>query len=198
MRSSRGSLRGLVRVDAAPAARYAILAIIPIVAIATVVQARAAVEPYYSYSKQTYRNAFFLNHTLDPKALVVIGHYGPDVLYYINRYGWEEDPALWTPFDEESAIRKGARYYISIEENRLRRNLELCAWLQRFPVLNPQAAWLVYETDPAKELPSADKFWRAFRSAEARGQGRAFLDAHHRCPCRSSRRRKSLSPTARP
>ena len=168
-------------VDAAPAARYAILALIPIVAIVTVVQARAAVEPYYSYNKQAYRNAVFLNHTLDPKALVVIGHYGPDVLYYINRYGWEEDPALWTPFDEESAIRKGARYYVSIEDNRLRRNIELCAWLQRFPVLNAQAQWPVYETDPAKALPNADAFWRAFRAADTHGQGRAFLDAHRVC-----------------
>ena len=40
--------------------------------------------------------------------------------YYIDRFGWEEDPALWTPFDEESAIRKGARYFISIEDGRLR------------------------------------------------------------------------------
>jgi 4-amino-4-deoxy-L-arabinose transferase-like glycosyltransferase len=168
-------------VDAAPAARYAILALVPVVALTTVIQARAAVAPYYGYNKQVYRNAVFLNHTLDPKALVVIGHYGPDVLYYINRYGWEEDPALWTPFDEESAIRKGARYYISIEDNRLRRNAELCAWLQRFPILNAQAEWLVYETDPAKELPNADTFWRAFRTAEAHGAGRAFLDAHHVC-----------------
>ena len=173
-------------VDAAPAARYAILAIVPIVAIATVVQARAAVEPYYSYNKQAYRNAVFLNHTLDPNALVVIGHYGPDVLYYINRYGWEEDPALWTPFDEESAIRKGARYYISIEDNRLRRNTDLCAWLQRFPVLNPEAEWPTYQTDPAKELPNADALWRAFRTAETRGQGRAFLNAHHLCALTAS------------
>ena len=168
-------------VDAAPAARYAVLALVPIVAIACVIQARAAVAPYYAYNKEAYRNAVFLNHVLAPKALVVIGHYGPDVLYYINRYGWEEDPALWTPFDEESAIRKGARYYISIEDNRLRRNAELCAWLQRFPVLNPNAEWPVYETDPQKELPNADAFWHAFRDAEARGQGRAFLDARKLC-----------------
>ncbi|HEX8806548.1 MAG TPA: glycosyltransferase family 39 protein [Candidatus Aquilonibacter sp.] len=168
-------------VDAAPAARYAILALVPIVAIASAIQARAAIAPYYGYNKEASRNAVFLNHTLAPNALVVIGHYGPDVLYYINRYGWEEDPALWTPFDEESAIRKGARYYISIEDNRLRRNLELCAWLQRFPVLNPNAEWPVYETDLAKQLPGADTFWRAFRIAEAKGQGRAFLDAHHVC-----------------
>ena len=168
-------------VDAAPAARYAILALVPLVAIASTLQARAAIAPYYAYNKQAYRNAVFLNHTLAPGALVVVGHYGPDVLYYINRYGWEEDPALWTPFDEESAIRKGARYYISIEDNRLRRNAELCAWLQRFPVLAATTQWPVYITDPAHELPGADAFWRAFRSAELAGQARAFLDAHRIC-----------------
>ncbi|MGB6061227.1 MAG: glycosyltransferase family 39 protein [Candidatus Aquilonibacter sp.] len=173
-------------VDAAPAARYAILALVPIAAIACTLEARAAIEPYYSYNKQAYRNAVFLNHTLAPNALVVVGHYGPDVLYYINRYGWEEDPALWTPFDEESAIRKGARYFISIEDNRLRRNAELCAWLQRFPVLNAQAEWPVYVTDPARELPGADAFWRAFRSAEAAGHARAFLDAHRVCVLKGS------------
>jgi len=173
-------------VDAAPAARYAILALVPIAAIACTLEARAAIEPYYSYNKQAYRNAVFLNHTLAPRALVVVGHYGPDVLYYINRYGWEEDPALWTPFDEESAIRKGARYFISIEDNRLRRNAELCAWMARFPVLNAQAEWPVYVTDPAHELPGADAFWRAFRSAEAAGQARAFLDAHRVCVLKGS------------
>lgn len=173
-------------VDAAPAARYAILALVPIAAIACTLEARAAIEPYYSYNKQAYRNAVFLNHTLAPNAPVVVGHYGPDVLYYINRYGWEEDPALWTPFDEESAIRKGARYFISIEDNRLRRNAELCAWLQRFPVINAQAEWPVYVTDPAHELPGADAFWRAFRSAEAAGHARAFLDAHRVCVLKGS------------
>ena len=173
-------------VDAAPAARYAILALVPIAAITTTLEARAAIEPYYSYNKQAYRNAVFLNHTLAPDALVVVAHYGPDVLYYINRYGWEEDPALWTPFDEESAIRKGARYFISIEDNRLRRNAELCAWLQRFPILNAQAQWPVYVTDPAHERPGADAFWRAFRSAEAAGNARAFLDAHRVCTLKGS------------
>lgn len=168
-------------VDAAPAARYAILALVPIVAAASLVQARAAIAPYYHYSKSTYRNAVTLSHTLAPHALVVLGHYGPDVLYYIDRYGWEEDPYLWTPFDEESAIRKGARYFISIEDNRLRKNLELCAWLQRFPLMNRNAQWPVYVTDPAHEVPGADAFWRAFRKAEAAGNGRAFLDAHKVC-----------------
>jgi len=167
-------------VDAAPLARNAILALVPIVAIASLMQARVAIAPYYDYNKQAYRNAVVLDHTLAPGALVVVGHYGPDVLYYINRYGWEEDPYLWTPFDEESAIKKGARYFISIEDNRLRRNVELCAWLQRFPELNP-SQWPVYVTDPARERPGADEFWRAFRNAEASGNARTFLDAHRVC-----------------
>jgi 4-amino-4-deoxy-L-arabinose transferase-like glycosyltransferase len=173
-------------VDAAPAARYALIGLVPLIAVVAAVQARAAVAPYYEYSRQTYRNAVALDRTLSPGALVVVGHYGPDVLYYIDRYGWEEDPRLWTPFDEESAIRKGARYFISIEDNRLRSNLELCAWLQRFPVLNERAQWPVYVTDPLQERPGADAFWRAFRRAEFAGGGRAFLDAHGVCMLRSA------------
>jgi len=169
--------RAIAHADVAPAARWALLAPIPILAIAISLQGRVADAAYYTYNKAAYRNAVFLNATLDRGALVVIGHYGPDVQYYIDRFGWEEDPALWTPFDEESAIRKGARYFISIEDNRLRRNADLCAFLVRYPVLNPSAQWLVYETDPAKERPNAESFWRAFRNAERTGKARAFLDA---------------------
>ncbi len=171
----------VARVDAAPAVRYALLGLVAIVAAAALVRSGAAIAPYYLYNKQAYRNAVTLAHTLTPNSLVVIGHYGPDVQYYIDRFGWEEDPAIWTPFDEESAIAKGARYFISIEDGRLRHNLELCAWLQRFPVSNGSAQWPVYETDPAKELPQADRFWRAFRRAERIGAGRAFLNATERC-----------------
>jgi 4-amino-4-deoxy-L-arabinose transferase-like glycosyltransferase len=171
----------VLRADAAPAARYAIVALVPVVALAALAQGRAVAAPYYRYNKQAYRNAVALSHTLAPGALVVIGHYGPDVQYYIDRFGWEEDPLLWTPFDEESAIRKGARYFISVEDNRLRRNVELCAWLQRFPVINPAAEWPVYQTERSKQLPNADRFWRAFRDAERAGRARAFLDAHHEC-----------------
>jgi hypothetical protein len=152
-----------------------------ILAVVAVQQSRAAVAPYYRYNGQAYRNAIALSQTLDPKGLVVIGHYGPDVLYYMDRYGWEEDPLAWTPFDEESAIRKGARAFVSIEDNRLRKNLELCAWLQRFPVVNANAQWPVYLTDPAKVKPGALIFWQAFRKAEAAGQGRQFLNAHNAC-----------------
>jgi 4-amino-4-deoxy-L-arabinose transferase-like glycosyltransferase len=109
----------------------------------------AAVAPYYAYNKQAYRNAVALNATLDPHALVVMAHYGPDVLYYMNRFGWEEDPTLWRPFDQKSAMRKGARYFISIEDRRMRRNPVLFTWLQRFPLLkNSGASWPVYVTDP--------------------------------------------------
>jgi 4-amino-4-deoxy-L-arabinose transferase-like glycosyltransferase len=151
------------------------------IVLASALQSRAAIAPYYHYNKQAYRNAIALSQQLDPSALVVMGHYGPDVLYYIDRFGWEEDPYAWTPFDEESAIKKGARYYISIEDNRLRKNLELCAWLQRFPLLNANAQWPVYHTDPAAMLPGADAFWKAFRTAEKAGKGRQFLDAHGVC-----------------
>jgi hypothetical protein len=166
--------------DVAPVARYALLAIVPVLAATALAESLAPVAPYYLYNQQAYRNALRLDATLPSNALVVIGHYGPDVQYYIDRFGWEEDPLLWTPFDEESAIRKGARYFISIEDNRLRSNLELCAWLARFPVRNARAAWPVYETDPAK-ITGGDRFWRAFRDAERAGAGRAFLDAHGVC-----------------
>jgi 4-amino-4-deoxy-L-arabinose transferase-like glycosyltransferase len=126
----------------------------------------AAARPYYRFNQAVYREARSLNRTLAPGTLVVMGHYDPSVLYYINRKGWEEDPALWTPFDEQSAIAKGARYFISIEDGRMRRNLDLCHWLERFPVTNPYAMWPVYETDPAKILPGAEARWQAFRKLE--------------------------------
>ena len=94
----------------------------------------------------------------------------PVKFYTIGRKGWEEDPTLWTPFDEESAIRKGARYYISVEDKRLRHgNLELYCWLARFPLLDPNAGWPVYLTDPAKVLPGAEARWDAFRRRERAG-----------------------------
>ena len=135
-------------------------------ASASLATARTQVAPYYHYSKTVYRTAKALDATLAPGALVVMGHYDPSLLYYIGRKGWEEDPYLWTAFDEESAIRKGARYFIAIEPRRLRRNVELYAWLQRFPILNPAAKWPVYETDLAKILPGAEERWQAFRRSE--------------------------------
>jgi hypothetical protein len=124
------------------------------------------VDAYYHYDKANYRMAKALDTELAPGALVVMGHYDPSFLYYINRKGWEEDPVLWTPFDEQSAIRKGARYFIAVENRRLRHNLELVEWLQRFPVINPGGKWPVYETDDAKVLPGAEARWQAFRTRE--------------------------------
>lgn len=137
-----------------------------VVTIVAVAQARDAIKPYYAYKKAVYRQARALDASLAPGALVVMAHYDPSVLYYIDRKGWEEDPLLWTPFDEESAIRKGARYFIAIERRRVERNADLHAWLARFPILHANAMWPVYETDPAKVFPGAEERWKAFRRAE--------------------------------
>ena len=147
----------------------------------TLAQNTAIAAPYYRYNRTVYRNAVMLDARLEKNALVVMGHYDPSVLYYIGRYGWEEDPYLWTPFDEQSAIRKGARYFIDVERNRFARNLELCAWMQRFPVLDERAQWPVYRTDPHLVKRGAGAAWRSFRNAEAKGQGRAWLEARGEC-----------------
>ncbi len=65
------------------------------------------IAPYYRWSRVNFVRAKQLDATLAPGALVVMGHYDPSILYTIGRKGWEEDPHLWTPFDEQSAIRKG-------------------------------------------------------------------------------------------
>ncbi len=138
--------------------------------VAAIVAGYREIAPYYRWSAANYVRAKQLDATLAPGALVVMGHYDPSILYTIGRKGWEEDPHLWTPFDEQSAIRKGSRYYISVEHARLQQtNLELYCWLARFPVLDPAAAWPVYETDPAKVLPGAEERWRAFRRREMAG-----------------------------
>ena len=136
---------------------------------AFIVDERRTLAPYYHYRKANYSAAKALDARLPPDALVVMAHYDPSILYYINRKGWEEDPYLWTPFDEQSAIRKGSRYFIAIENNRFKRNVELYAWMQRFPVRNPDAKWPLYETDPAKTLPGAEERWQEFRRNEKAG-----------------------------
>ncbi len=128
------------------------------------------IAPYYQWSRPNYARAKALDAALAPGALIVMGHYDPSILYTIDRKGWEEDPHLWTPFDEQSAIRKGAHYFVSVEHARLKQtNLELYCWLARFPVLDPAAKWPVYETDLAKMLPGAEQRWRAFRKREMAG-----------------------------
>ena len=128
------------------------------------------IAPYYQWNRANYVRAKALDAALAPGALIVMGHYDPSILYTIGRKGWEEDPHLWTPFDEQSAIRKGARYFVSVEHARLKQtNLELYCWLARFPLLDPTAKWPVYETDPAKVLPGAEERWKAFRTREMAG-----------------------------
>jgi hypothetical protein len=130
---------------------------------------RREIAPYYVWSKSVYTRSLALDATLAPGALIVMGHYDPSLMYYMRRKGWMEDPYLWTPFDEESAIRKGARYFIAVEPKRLARNLELSHWLLRFPVLDPKAKWPVYVTDPAHLVPGAEARWQAFRRRERAG-----------------------------
>jgi len=137
-----------------------------------VLLSRHQIAPYYRYSKVNYVTARALDATLPKDALIVMGHYDPSIQYYIDRKGWEEDPHLWTPFDEQSAIRKGSRYFIAMEPKRLKTNAELLNWLARFPV-DPHKHWPVYETDPAKTLPGAEERWRAFRRAEHAGRSPA-------------------------
>jgi hypothetical protein len=127
---------------------------------------RRLIAPYYVWNHNVYTRAIALDRTLAPGALIVMGHYDPSIMYYIGRKGWMEDPYVWTPFDEQSAIRKGARYFVAVEPKRLARNVELAHWLARFPVLDPAAKWPVYETDPAKVLPGAEQRWQAFRRRE--------------------------------
>jgi hypothetical protein len=129
---------------------------------------RRLIAPYYAFSKANYRAARALDTRLKPGTLIVMGHYDPSILYYINRKGWEEDPYVWTPFDQQSAIRKGARYFVAVEPKRLRHNAELYNWLARFPV-DERLRWPVYETDDAKILPGAEARWQAFRRAERAG-----------------------------
>lgn len=153
-----------------PAARSVMLAGGVLLAAFAAARGSVTATPYYRYSKSVYRTAKALDATLAPGTLVVMGHYDPSILYYIGRKGWEEDPYLWTPFDEQSAIRKGARYFIAVEPGRLARNVELYAWLQRFPLLHAGAQWPVYVTDPRHELPGAEARWRRFRELEKSGR----------------------------
>ncbi|MDQ2680813.1 MAG: glycosyltransferase family 39 protein, partial [Candidatus Eremiobacteraeota bacterium] len=55
-------------------ARYVISVACAIVFGLALWQNRAIIRPYYAYSKPVYRNAIALNRTLDPSALIVMGH----------------------------------------------------------------------------------------------------------------------------
>jgi hypothetical protein len=146
--------------------RYALAGALALVWVVTLYAGYRQIAPYYRWSKNVYTRSLALDKALAPGALIVIGHYDPSLMYYIKRKGWMEDPYLWTPFDEQSAIRKGSRYFIAVEPARLKRNVELAHWLERFPIMDPAAKWPVYETDPAKILPGAEARWQAFRRRE--------------------------------
>ena len=107
------------------------------------------IHPYYTWNRRVYASAAELNRVLAPDSLIVMGHYGPDVLYLINRKGWEEDPLLWTVFDMQSAIRKGARYFVAVEPARLRANRALYSYLQRFEKVPTTYGWPVYDLSKA-------------------------------------------------
>ncbi|MDQ6944635.1 MAG: glycosyltransferase family 39 protein, partial [Candidatus Eremiobacteraeota bacterium] len=100
--------------------RATLAAIAAAVWIVALIAGYREIAPYYRWSAPNYVRAKQLDATLAPGALIVMGHYDPSILYTINRKGWEEDPRLWTPFNEQSAIRKGARYYVSVEHARLK------------------------------------------------------------------------------
>jgi hypothetical protein len=152
--------------SASTAVRNGVIAAFALVWLIALWDGRREIAPYYLWSKNVYTRSLALDKALDPHALIVIGHYDPSLMYYIQRKGWMEDPYLWTPFDEQSAIRKGARYFIAVEPKRLARNAELSHWLLRFPLLDPNAKWPVYQTDTAKVLPGAEERWQDFRRRE--------------------------------
>jgi hypothetical protein len=158
--------RALERFGTTPNTRVAAVAGVAVLWLIALYVDRREIAPYYVWSSNVYTRSIALDKTLDPGALIVIGHYDPSLMYYIRRKGWMEDPYIWTPFDEQSAIRKGARYFIAVEPKRLARNVELAHWLERFPLLDPKAKWPVYQTDTAKTLPGAEARWQEFRRRE--------------------------------
>ncbi|HEY5349023.1 MAG TPA: glycosyltransferase family 39 protein [Candidatus Lustribacter sp.] len=158
--------RALERFGTTPSARRGAVAVLVVLWLLALYVNRREIAPYYVWSANVYARSIALDKALAPGALIVIGHYDPSLMYYIGRKGWMEDPYLWTPFDEQSAIRKGARYFIAVEPQRLARNVELAHWLERFPLLDPNAKWPVYETDMAKVLPGAEVRWQEFRRRE--------------------------------
>jgi 4-amino-4-deoxy-L-arabinose transferase-like glycosyltransferase len=134
-----------------PLSRWACAGIAAIVFFAAYVD-MLQVHPYYTWSRRVYVSATALDKTLAPDSIIVMGHYGPDVLYLINRKGWEEDPLVWTPFDMESAVRKGARYFVAVEPDRLKANGALYSYLQRFEQIPTSTGWPVY--DMTRPIPN--------------------------------------------
>ena len=103
------------------------------------------IHPYYTWSRPVYSAATELDRTLEPGALIVMGHYDPSVLYLINRKGWEEDVLLWNVHDMTSAIAKGARYLVAVEVPRFRANKPLYRFMQRYRRVPVASGWEVYD-----------------------------------------------------
>jgi Dolichyl-phosphate-mannose-protein mannosyltransferase len=103
------------------------------------------IHEYYTWSRPVYAAAGELDRKLDSDVLVVMGHYDPSVLYTIGRKGWEEDAIAWTVHDTQSAIRKGAAYFIGVEVPRLKANRPLFAYLQHFARVPVSSGWQVYD-----------------------------------------------------
>lgn len=179
-----GALLGaavVVQLAAGIARSTALCVVLALAIVLTTVNNMWQIAPYYKYSGSVYVAAKTLDARLPKATLVVMGHYDPSVLYYINRKGWEEDPLLWTPLDEESAIKKGSGFFIAVEPRRLEKNAELSAWLARFPEIRPERPWPVYVTDPAEVLPGAEERWQEFRARErAEQQQRAHQEQRPR------------------
>jgi 4-amino-4-deoxy-L-arabinose transferase-like glycosyltransferase len=112
------------------------------------------VHPYYTWSRAVYAAANEVRTAIEPGTLIVMGHYDPSVLYTIGHRGWEEDPLVWSVADMQSAIRKGARYYVAVEVPRLRANRPLYGFLQRFARVPVRSGWQVYDLQrPAVNSP---------------------------------------------
>lgn len=105
----------------------------------------AELAPYYKWSRPVYAAATELDKTLEPGALVVMGHYDPSVLYLIGRKGWEEDVSLWDVHDMTSAIGKGAVYFVAIEIARFKNNKPLYAFMQKYRRVPVRSGWQVYD-----------------------------------------------------
>jgi hypothetical protein len=149
-----GGLDHLLRVVAPDGLRRGALAALCVAGFLGIYAGMLEVHPYYTWSRAVYAAATEVRATLAPGALIVMGHYDPSVLYTIGHRGWEEDPILWTVADTQSAMRKGARYFVAVEVPRLRANTPLYAFLQGYRRVPVRSGWQVYDLKrPAPKVP---------------------------------------------
>ena len=88
---------------------------------------------------------------------------------------------------------KGARYFISIEDHRLRRNSELCAWLQRFPLVIPRSVARLRDRSGEGRARRAKRFGAPFAQAERAGSGPRISRARGRLQLDTARSTLKLS-----